>query len=356
MCTTRRFLGVLMICGRVASVAAQEASTTGLTIQSDLPTETAASSADSPASTPQWPVAEASTPVAYLQASDASGQVVGQPEGAAPTPRHTGIMAMVQGLGHDIVNLPSRENLLWVDIGTGVSLAVHPADSHVNADLSGPTLHKVFEPGAILGQSYTLFGIAGTIYAVGRIKDQPKVSHTGMDLIRSVAIAELITESRLKYTVRRERPDHSDTFSFPSGHSADTMAFATALERHFDWRYAVPAVPVCFLRGHVQAATERALPERCHGWRSGRDHRRPDGHPPRTRELPGHRHGSSWWHGRHVCEKRDVKYSRLKGEGIRSHDFTNRPPNLALGALLTRCRLLSLEHPSRYDDSLWPST
>ena len=119
MCTTRRFLGVLMICGRVASVAAQEASTTDLTIQSDLPTETAASSADSPASTPQWPVAEASTPVAY-RASDASGQVVGQPAGAAPTPRHTGIMAMVKGLGHDIVNLPSRENLLWVGIGTGV--------------------------------------------------------------------------------------------------------------------------------------------------------------------------------------------------------------------------------------------
>jgi membrane-associated phospholipid phosphatase len=29
--------------------------------------------------------------------------------------------------------------------------------------------------------------------------------------------------------------------SFPSGHAADTMAFATALERHFGWRYAVPA-------------------------------------------------------------------------------------------------------------------
>jgi hypothetical protein len=240
MMQIRRFLGVMMIFLRVSSLAAQEASTTDLTIQSDLPTETAASSPDSlAASTPQWPVPEASTPVAY-RASDGSGQVVGQPEGAAPTPRHTGIMAMVKGLGHDIVNLPSRENLLWVGIGTGVSLAVHPADSHVNGALSGPTLHKVFEPGAILGQSYTLLGIAGTIYAVGRIKDQPKVSHTGMDLIRSVAIAELITES-LKYTVRRERPDHSDTYSFPSGHSADTMAFATALERHFDWRFAVPA-------------------------------------------------------------------------------------------------------------------
>ena len=29
--------------------------------------------------------------------------------------------------------------------------------------------------------------------------------------------------------------------SFPSGHAADTFAFATALERHLGWRYAVPA-------------------------------------------------------------------------------------------------------------------
>jgi hypothetical protein len=238
-----RLLGVMIMCGNVSSLAAQEASTTDLAIQSELPTETAASAADSSAGSPSLPQLpappEASTPAAY-RTSYSFGQVVGKPKGPAPTPEHTGIMAMVKGLGHDIVNLPSRENLLWVGIGTGLSLAAHPLDTHVNSDLSGPTLHKVFEPGAILGQSYTLFGIAGTIYAVGRLKDEPKVSHMGMDLIRSVAIAELITES-LKYTVRRERPDHSNTYSFPSGHSADTMAFATALERHFGWRYAVPA-------------------------------------------------------------------------------------------------------------------
>jgi membrane-associated phospholipid phosphatase len=147
---------------------------------------------------------------------------------------------MIKGLGHDVTNLPSRENLLWVGIGTGLSIAAHPLDPHVNDDLSGPTLNKVFTPGAILGQSYTLLGIASTVYAVGRIKEEPRVSHMGMDLIRSVAIAELVTES-LKYTVRRERPDGSGANSFPSGHAADTMAFATALERHFGWRYAVPA-------------------------------------------------------------------------------------------------------------------
>src|SRR6185503_17005442 len=45
----------------------------------------------------------------------------------------------------------------------------------------------------------------------------------------------------LKYSTRRERPDGSAKTSFPSGHASDTFAFATALERHFGWKGALPA-------------------------------------------------------------------------------------------------------------------
>ena len=76
--------------------------------------------------------------------------------------------------------------------------------------------------------------------ATGRIKDQPKVSHVGMDLIQALLMAEAITQT-LKYTTRRERPDGSGKNSFPSGHAADTFAFATAFERHIGWKGAVPA-------------------------------------------------------------------------------------------------------------------
>ena len=168
-------------------------------------------------------------------------QVVRQPAGPPPTPPHTGIKAMFKELGSDVKKLPSRENLFWVGIGSGLALAVHPADHNVTDTLvASRTADRVFKPGSILGQSYTLLAIASTVYATGRLKDEPKVSHVGMDLIQSVLIAEAITQT-LKYTTRRERPDLSGRNSFPSGHAADTFAFATALERHLGWRGAVPA-------------------------------------------------------------------------------------------------------------------
>jgi len=164
-----------------------------------------------------------------------------QPAGPPPTPRHTGIKAMAKELVTDVKLLPSKENLMWAIIGGGLALAVHPADDNVNRALVGnTTAENFFKPGQVLGSLATLMGTSVAVYATGRIRDQPRVSHVGMDLIRSLAIAEGLTQT-LKYTTRRERPDGSGATSFPSGHAADTFAFATAMERHLGWRFAVPA-------------------------------------------------------------------------------------------------------------------
>jgi membrane-associated phospholipid phosphatase len=164
-----------------------------------------------------------------------------QPAGPPPTPVHTGIKAMVRELGEDVKYLPSRENAMWAGIGAALALSVHPADEHVNHAMINSDFAKTFfKPGAVIGQLPTLLGTSVVVYAVGRAKDEPRVSHVGMDLIRALAISEGLTMT-MKYATRRERPDHSGKTSFPSGHSADTFAFATALERHLGWRYFVPA-------------------------------------------------------------------------------------------------------------------
>ena len=160
-------------------------------------------------------------------AAMALGQIQ-KPTPAPPTPEHTGIKAMMEQLLADVRHLPSKENLFWAGVGGGAAAAVHPLDPTANDDLSGPSLDKFFKPGAILGQSYTLLPVSVTIYAIGRLRNQPRVSHMGSDLIQSILIAELMTQS-IKYSVRRERPDGSGANSFPSGHAADTMAFATAI-------------------------------------------------------------------------------------------------------------------------------
>jgi hypothetical protein len=170
-----------------------------------------------------------------------SDQVVGQPAGPPPTPRHTGIKAMVKDLGSDVKHLPSKENLFWVGVGGGLALAAHPADDNVNeAMINSDFAHNFFKAGKYLGELYTLLPAAVTVYTIGRAKDLPKTSHMGMDLIQSLAISEGLTQA-LKYSTRRERPDGSGKTSFPSGHASGTFAFATALERHLGWRGAVPA-------------------------------------------------------------------------------------------------------------------
>ncbi len=176
---------------------------------------------------------------AFGDAAVALGQIQ-KPTPAPPTPEHTGLKAMMEELLTDIRHLPSKENLFWVGVGGGAAAAVHPFDSTANDDLQGPSLDKLFKPGAILGESYTLLPVSVAIYAIGRLNNKPRVSHMGSDLIQSIAIAELLTQA-VKYSVRRERPDGSGANSFPSGHAADTMAFATALERHLNWKLWLPA-------------------------------------------------------------------------------------------------------------------
>lgn len=162
-----------------------------------------------------------------------------QPAGPPPTPRHTGIKAMTKHLVTNFKYLPSMENLYWSGAGGGLALAVHPFDDDVNHKLVGnDTAENIFKTGEILGELGTLLGSASIVYATGRIGDKPKVSHLGMDLIEALAMSEALTQT-LKYTTRRERPDGSGKNSFPSGHAADTFAFATALERHLNWKYSI---------------------------------------------------------------------------------------------------------------------
>ena len=45
----------------------------------------------------------------------------------------------------------------------------------------------------------------------------------------------------LKYSIRKDRPDHSDRHSFPSMHTATSFAAAAFIQRRYGWKWGLPA-------------------------------------------------------------------------------------------------------------------
>ncbi len=163
-----------------------------------------------------------------------------QPAGPAPTPEHTGIKALTLTLFDGVKHLPSIENIFWAAGGGAGALAVHPKDARITEAFADASwTDSFFALGDFTGAFRTLVPASVGVYAVGRATGNKNVSHTGMDLIASVVLSQAIVKT-IKVATQRERPDGSDRLSFPSGHSADTFAFATALERHLGWKGAVP--------------------------------------------------------------------------------------------------------------------
>jgi membrane-associated phospholipid phosphatase len=233
---TRYAFALLVPLLLASPISAQTQETGEPLLNVSLPALTVETVSAGAASLSGWPLAPPD-----LTAVAEAAQAVPKPAGPPPTPEHTGVHALLTDLVGDIAHLPSKENLAWAAIGGGLALSVHPADHRVNRTMVDSNVaHHVFKPGAILGQSYTLFALSGAVFVTGRVRHQPKVSHVGMDLIQALVISEGITQG-LKYAARRDRPDGSGKTSFPSGHAADTFAFATALERHLGWKGALPA-------------------------------------------------------------------------------------------------------------------
>lgn len=170
----------------------------------------------------------------------------GQPEDKKPpTPEHTGLRALFMNYLEDVKHLPSMENMYWALGGGAGALAIHPFDQSINVHLiSHYTLvNDIWAPAKYFGDTPEQVGMSLATYAWGRLFDQPKVSHLGMDLIQAQLLSETIVEP-LKLATHRQRPDGSDYLSFPSGHAAGTFAAATVIERHLGWKHALIAYAI----------------------------------------------------------------------------------------------------------------
>ncbi len=130
-----------------------------------------------------------------------------------------------------------RSDSRWiVPIGLAASALV-PTDEELSERISGVKFPSK-EISALGGP--TNFLTAGAMWGIGKWRREPKVQETGLLGLRATADA-WITVKALKKITDRERPDKAGgkaNFwgggnSFPSGHSAETLAFATVVAKQY---------------------------------------------------------------------------------------------------------------------------
>jgi PAP2 superfamily len=154
-----------------------------------------------------------------------------------PTPAHTGLRALSANLVEDVKHLPAKQNLYLAAIGGALAAGVHPVDQTFNVRLRShyDGVNRAFAAGKYFGNTPEQVALSIGTYVAGRLFDQPKTAHIGMDLLQAQILTELLVQP-IKIATKRERPDGSNRHSFPSGHAAVTFAGATVIERHAGWR------------------------------------------------------------------------------------------------------------------------
>ncbi|MDO8461356.1 MAG: phosphatase PAP2 family protein [Deltaproteobacteria bacterium] len=155
---------------------------------------------------------------------------------------------MPRHLGHDLKEtFISPVILVWLSGGAITSIA-SPQDDSWQQSL-GPRHDPLGETTGFfnqVGQVYTLGGLALATYATGRLFHEDKLALLGEVLIESLLLTEVMTLT-LKYTTQRERPDGSDSASFPSGHAAGSFAMATGITEIYGPWAGIPAYAVASL-------------------------------------------------------------------------------------------------------------
>ena len=123
-----------------------------------------------------------------------------------------------------------------------VAIASAPWDREgVNNGFNLPT--TLFQSGNVIGSFAFQMGAGFAAYGAGKAFGNKQVAFVGRDMLRAQVVSQVMVQA-LKVTVHRDRPDHSNSMSFPSGHAASAFATATVLQRYYGWKAGVPAYAV----------------------------------------------------------------------------------------------------------------
>jgi membrane-associated phospholipid phosphatase len=126
----------------------------------------------------------------------------------------------------------------------------------VTRELSSTPAMRELRAGNIIGGKEFQFGASVTALAIGKISGNQRVSDVASKVLRAQIMAQTVT-GVMKYAAQRQRPDGSDTRSFPSGHTSVSFASATVLQRELGWKVGIPAYAVATYVGMARIEKQK---------------------------------------------------------------------------------------------------
>ena len=159
------------------------------------------------------------------------------PSAASPPP----IGEVFREVPRDLWHFLSWDTAAVLGIGGGAALVGHIWDDDLAGELeTNVRLNDAMQPGHTYG-AFSMQVLVGVgLYSGGWFAKKGKLAAVGGDIMRAQLVSQAYVQA-LKFTVQRERPDKSNSVSFPSGHSASAFATASVLQRHYGWKVGVPA-------------------------------------------------------------------------------------------------------------------
>jgi membrane-associated phospholipid phosphatase len=158
----------------------------------------------------------------------------------APASDGGAAVRFIRDVGGDYKHFFSVETAVWLGVGGGAALAVHPADQAISD--AARDANDTLPGGSVYGSQYLQIPVAIAWWAIASAAGSERHAETGRDLLRAQISVASWTYA-IKLVTDRTRPN-GDSHSFPSGHASASFAAAMVLQDHYGWKVGLPAFVV----------------------------------------------------------------------------------------------------------------